>query len=72
MSRGRLFGYLAGKGENPAFPDPPWWAELTGPRLREAYPGIGPWEWDARPEWLARVRARLAVEDELYQARKGG
>ena len=65
MSQDRLFRFLAGKGENPAYPEPPWWAIPTSPALRREYPGVAPWEWDARPEWRARVIARLNVEDEL-------
>jgi len=34
------------------------------PRLRAAYPGVPPWEWEARPEWLSRVQTRLVAEDE--------
>jgi hypothetical protein len=25
---------------------------------------VGPWEWEAHPEWLSRVQTRLVAEDE--------
>lgn len=33
-----------------------------GPLLRQAYPGVPPWAWDAHPEWQARVIAGLMAE----------
>ena len=39
------------------------------PRLRQEYPGVPPWEWDARPEWYQRVVTGLLAEDQGQQIR---
>lgn len=36
--------------------------------LRQAYPGVPPWEWDDHPEWRRRVVAALRAEDEARAA----
>lgn len=40
----------------------PWWYRSTQRALRLAYPGVGPWEWEERPEWRKRVLASLDAE----------
>ena len=40
------------------------------PRLRQEYPGVPPWEWDAHPVWLGRVQCGLVAEIEGAQIRK--
>lgn len=36
-------------------------------QLRYAYPGVGPWEWEAHPDWLDRVLCTLLAEREGEQ-----
>lgn len=40
------------------------------PRLRQEYPGIGPWEWEAHPIWYGRVLCRLIAESEGAQIKR--
>lgn len=47
----------------------PWWYNFMLPRLRAAYPGVAPWEWDAHPEWHQRVMAGLLAEMQGQQIR---
>jgi hypothetical protein len=41
----------------------PWFTAFTHRRLRQEYPGVPPWEWDAHPEWRERVICTLRAED---------
>jgi len=38
--------------------------------LRQEYPGVGPWEWEAHPEWLSRAQCRFVAEDEGRQIKR--
>lgn len=40
----------------------PWWYRAMQRGVRRAYPGVPPWEWDAHPEWLARVIVGINAE----------
>jgi hypothetical protein len=41
---------------------------MTQRRLRQEYPGVPPWEWEAHEDWLDRVIAVLNAEDDAFAA----